>query len=199
MVTVESESRQYVGVAQEMAEIRPKRLGQERGHDAWSHGESRRNTSSKNDMGKHWVRAPGYRWGLVSGLVQFSKSAQEAYCRWEELTLPHSLCSQVPLVSMWSLGLTTGNSSALLTPLPPEQHSRFDYYLQAVLALVLGMVTPASPLCILSLTLTPSESRPGPPFISQVSVLQSTAARWLIKQIPSKGSGAEHIWPGSGE
>lgn len=34
MVTVESESIQYVGVAQEMAEIRPKRLGQERGHDA---------------------------------------------------------------------------------------------------------------------------------------------------------------------
>lgn len=34
MVTVESESRQYVGVAQEMAETRPKRLGQEWGHDA---------------------------------------------------------------------------------------------------------------------------------------------------------------------
>ena len=75
------------------------------------------------------------------------------------------------------LDLPQETALPFLTPLPPEQHSRFDYCLQAVLALVLGMVTPTSPLCILSLTLTPSESCPGPPFISQVSVLQSTTAR----------------------
>lgn len=117
----------------------------------------------KSDMGKLMSHSTCVQMGAHQRPGPVSHSVQED---------ERNSCSRTAFAprSLWLAGdlLDLPHEAALpflLTPLSLEQHLQLDDYLQTVLAWALAVVTLASTLCILSLTLTPSESCPCPPFI----------------------------------